>query len=193
LLSVSSVLEEQQKQTLALWQDQSLYLENLSFTLDKLYSSNPKKLTLDYTLLAASLSQQKFNGVSYVTGSLDSYIEDWTEYGEPMSVVLHPKNAENLLTEEELLAISAQEAQFIKLYPVPFKEQLLIQYQLEEAASIQVEIVSFDNSIRLVLDSGFKQAGAQTVHTTPEVPAGRYIVRVTVNGKVYTRMIIKEN
>jgi hypothetical protein len=76
------------------------------------------------------------------------------------------------------LALSIQEAQFIKLYPVPFREQLLIQYQLEESSNIQVEIISFDNSIRLVLDSGNKQAGAQTVHTTPAIKEGRYIIKI---------------
>ena len=192
-LNVNTDFQKQEKQSTALWQDQTLYIENLNFTLDKLYAADPKKLTLDYTLLAANLTKQEIDGVLYLTGSIDSYIEEWTEYGEPMSLVLHPKNAKNVLTEEALLSLSAQESQFIKLYPVPFKEQLLIQYNLQEAANVQVEIVSFDNNARLVLDSGTKQAGEQTVHTNPAIKGGRYIVRIHVNGKVYTRMLIKEN
>jgi hypothetical protein len=106
---------------------------------------------------------------------------------------LQPTDSETHLTEEELLGLTAQQEQFIKLYTVPFKEQLLIQYNLETSANVQVEIISFDNSIRLVLDSSAKQSGAKTVHTNPDIEGGRYIIKITVNGKVHTRMIVKEN
>ncbi len=187
-------LEGQEVTSKALWQDQTLYLEGLTFTLDKRYSSNPKEQTLDYTLLSAQLTRQELNGVSYLTGELDNYIKSWTEYGEPMSLVLTSQGGGAKLSEETLLALANQEAQFIKLYPVPFKDELLVQYELEHSATVAIHLTSYDGTIQRTVQAPTSQStGAHTYTTRPEVPEGLYIVKVAVDGKMYTRMIVKEN
>jgi len=192
-LTVNTIFEKQEKQSKAMWKDQTMYLENLTFSLDKLYTSNPEKLTLDYSLLAMNLNKQEFNGLPYLTGNVDSYIDEWTEYGEPLSIILQPENSDTYFDEETLLALANQEGQFIKLYPMPFKEQLLVQYTLEEAGEVQVALTSYDNSIHLVLDTGVKAAGEQTLQLSPDIPSGIYIVKIIAADKVHTKMIVKND
>ncbi len=195
-----SLLGTEQKVT-ALWQHETLYFKNpVLVTVDKLYSSNPKELTLNYGLLSMSLQKEEVAEKPYIIGNVDSFIEEWTEYGQPMSVVLRPKTAADQGTQETteedemLLALAAQKDQFIKLYPVPFYEQLTIQYELKKAANVQVSLHSlYDTDRTVVVPSKVQEAGNHTHTLRSSLPSGLYIVRVIADDEVYTRLVIKKN
>jgi len=202
-IQVTSIVEKQELSSKATWQDETLYLEDLkeTLTLNRLYPENPKQLTLDYNLFSTSLQKYEYEGVHYLIGKLDSYIPQWTEYGKPMSLVLKPEgavntNTENTLNEEALFALAAQKDQFIKLYPVPFNEQLTVQYQLETASNVYVELISLNGNHKIVIQpTTSKQAGDYT-HTIPidtSLPKGLYVVRIRAGNQLHTRMIIKGN
>jgi len=182
------------------WQNGNLYVkDDLTISLDKLYSSNPDELSLDYTLFSLGLEKKTIAEQAYITGYVDSYVASWEEYGQPMSLVLLPKGAEgeeNSIDTETLIALAAQEDQFIKLYPVPFNEQLTVQYQLETTASVYAELISLNGTNKtVILPTTEQQAGeyTYTIPVSPSLPKGLYVVRLIAGGQLYTRMIIKEN
>ncbi|WP_303315439.1 T9SS type A sorting domain-containing protein [Flavivirga abyssicola] len=197
-IQVSCILEEQKINTHAIWQDETLYFKNLSQTvrLSKLYPQHPTKLTLDYNLLATSLQKYTYQNSKYLIGYLDTYIPEWTEYGAPMSLVLKPEGSKNGLNEEALLALAAQGDQFIKLYPVPFNEQLTIQYQLKVPSSVYVELISLNSTNKIVVLPSIRQQAGDYTYTIPvesSLPKGLYVVRLIAGEQLYTRMIIKDN
>ena len=198
LIEVTSVLEGQELKSKAIWQDETLYLEDLTqkVKLSQLYPSHPIKQTFSYNLFSTSLQKYEYQNTSYLIGSLDTYIPEWTEYGEPMSLILKPEGTENGLNEEALLALAAQEDQFIKLYPVPFNNQLTVQYQLETASNVYVELISLNGTNKIIiLPTILQQAGdyTYTIPVNAGLPEGLYVVRLIAGEQLYTRMIIKNN
>lgn len=188
--------------TKASLQDDYMYFKTpFNFTLDKLYSSNPKELSLDYEVLSMNFKKQKLSNRTYLIGSVDTYIDNWKEYGQPTRIVLRSKNGTDSEigdeeNEEMLLALAAQEDHFIKLYPIPFREQLTVQYQLDTDADVYIELLGINGGDPIVvLPKKHQQAGDYT-HTVPvnaSLKQGYYVVRLTAGDQLYTRLIIKEN
>lgn len=194
---ITTIINHQKQEANALWQDGNLYVENdLTFTLDKLYSSNPNELSLDYTVFTLSLEKKELMGNTYLTGFVDTFINSWSEYGQPMDLILKPKGAEEVIDEAMIAALAAQEDQFIKLYPVPFNEQLTVQYQLETAENVYVELISLNGSNKIVILPTTQQQAGDYTYTIPvssTLPEGLYVVRLIAGGQLYTRMIVKDN
>ncbi len=199
IIQVNSQLENQELSSNAIWQDETLYLEDLTqiLTLNRLYPEQPNKLSLDYNLFSASLQKKyKYQAVNYLIGYLDTYIPEWTEYGKPMSLVLKPEGTERSLDEEAILALAAQEDQFIKLYPVPFNERLTVQYQLETDAQVYVELISLNGTNKIEILPITEQKAGNYTYSIPVdqgLPEGLYVVRIQAGDKLHTRMIIKDN
>jgi len=197
-LEIAAKVINQNISSNAIWQDETLYLENLNdtFTLTQLYPATLDKPSLDYKILAMNLQKHTFEGQTYLIGNLDAYIQEWTEYAPPMRIVLNPESENNTLSEEAFLALADQEDHFVKLYPVPFKEQLVVQYELEETREVYAELVSLHGTNNLIiLPSTQQQAGnySYNIPVNPDLPEGLYIVRVVAGNQVHTRMILKDN
>lgn len=195
---MTSTFEGQTLSSKAVWRDETLYLENPSdaVRLTKLFSSDPRQLTLDYNLFSIRLQIYEEQGVTYLLGALDSFIPEWTEYGEPMSLVLKPEGTVSEIDEKVLLALAAQEDQFIKLYPVPFNTQLTLQYHLETAANVFVELISLNGNDQIIIEPPTWQVAGDynySIPTTSSLPEGLYVVRIQAGNQLYTRMIIKNN
>lgn len=197
-LEVNNSLQDSQQNIPASFLDDYLYFDDpFRFTLDKLYSSDPKELALDYEVLSLHLKKQMISNRSYLIGAMDTYIENWKEYGQPTRIILRPKNGDYSGNDDEMLmALAAQEDTFIKLYPVPFVDQLTIQYELEVGAQVYMELVSLNGTHTTVLVPAVYKAPGYYMHTVPvdpSLPEGLYAVRLIAGGQLYTRMIIKDN
>jgi hypothetical protein len=179
----------------AVWQDETLFFNgDVILGLEEFYGIEEDVL-LDYNLFSIRFTQKEVLGQSYMVGYIDSFIEKRTEYGEPISLLLLPENLETSISEEMLLALASQEDQFIKLYPVPFKNTLSIQYTLDKADYVQVELYSIDNGYkRVVSPNALQEKGTHlhTVNVDKSIGDGLYIVKVIVGNTVYTRTVIKE-
>ena len=141
------------------------------------------------------LSQKTYNNISYLLADVDAVINTWKEPAPPISLVLRPKNDTVISTEEDavLLALAAQKTEFIKVYPVPFGEQLYIGFELANPAQVQVTLtsVSTANSVQVATTS--LQAGMQSYSVnTATFPKGYYVIRVQENEKLHTRIVIKQ-
>ncbi|SDW82772.1 hypothetical protein SAMN05444411_102258 [Lutibacter oricola] len=188
-------VNNQELKSSAQFQDGNVYVDDLTFTLKKLYSSVPNELSLDYTLFTLNLQEKEYLGNTYLTGMVDTFIDSWTEYGQPMSVVLKPKGVKTEIDDEILEALAVQKDQFIKLYPVPFNEQLTVQYELETVSDVYVELININGTNKTVIQPIIKQqAGEYTysINVDSSLPEGLYVVRLKAGNQLYTRLIVKE-
>ena len=194
---VTSYFEEENLSLNAIWQDDNLYFKNpFNFTLDKLFSHTPEKLTLDYRLLSLKFKKQIISNHTYLLANADTYIDEWKEYGRPSRIILKQKGNTSSLDEDLLAALAAQEEQFIKLYPVPFKNQLTVQYQLDVASTVYVELVSINGSNPIIIKPNELQQQGDYIYNisvNDNLPNGLYVVRLIAGNKVHTRLITKEN
>ena len=179
-----------------LFEDNNLYVDNFKFTLKKQYTHNPKYPNLTYQMLGMDFSKQTHNGLTYLLADVDAYIDVWKEIAPPMSLVLRPKNQEDISKEEEakLIALAQQKDQFIKLYPVPFQSQLHIAFNLEQAETVKINITNLNQPITKVIEPGkLLQKGAQTYHMDASgLTPGMYVIKISTQSKTHTRIVIKQ-
>ncbi|MGY5352464.1 T9SS type A sorting domain-containing protein [Wenyingzhuangia sp. IMCC45533] len=92
------------------------------------------------------------------------------------------------------MALAEQKHEFIKLYPVPFENQLYINFELEQAETIQVKLTGINNGQTKIVEHGKQlQAGNQTYTVNAsDLPNGMYVVKVITDSKVHTRIVVKQ-
>lgn len=178
-----------------LFEDNNLFIDNFIFSLKKQYTHNANEPDLTYQVLGMDFSKQIYNSTQYLLADMDAYIPIWEETASPMSLVLRPKGDKVVDKEEEevLLALAEQKDEFIKLYPVPFTNQLHIGFYLEEATSVQIKLTGVQNGQTEIIEQGKNlQQGNQTYHANvSHLQTGLYIVKVITKGKAYTRIVVK--
>lgn len=180
---------------IGIWEDNGIYFNNLHMALDWTFNENPNSKTLDYQLLSSQMKFKNIGTTEYLIGNIETFSTDYKEPGPPMRLVLRlAGDIDQDLNDEELLDISAQNEHFIVLYPNPFVNDLRIEYKLDNDAHVAVEVYSYNGNIeRVLLDSGSSQkiGNHSYVLDGNKLPAGLYIVRVSVDNKVHSRIIIK--
>jgi len=139
-LQTKIVFEGKTFEDLVLFDNTIFFYKDFNFNLDQLHNHSFKTFPLDYTVLGMEIIQKTYNSTSYLLADIVSFIGVWKESGTPISLVLRPKNDTTITAEEDavLLALASQKAEFIKVYPVPFKEQLYIGFELNDPAQVQV-------------------------------------------------------
>lgn len=82
----------------------------------------------------------------------------------------------------------------LKIYPNPFQENLLVQYQLEKRADVSIQLVSLDGKQIPLVQVKKQNAGSYNVPFSLEkyqLTAGTYFVVFTINGNIVAKEIIK--
>ena len=179
--------------------DESIYFQDFEISLPRLYKDNPKLNELNYSVLNADFQIKTIDNVRFLVGYVDTKVNNWGEPGPPMLLVLVDNNviseSEVEISEELLGALLAEQGEnFIALYPNPFKTHLLIQFDLVKDSSTTVEIYSLDGMFNQVIANKVeKKAGKQLFqYNGSNLQSGLYVVRVTVEGVVHTKLIIKK-
>ncbi|MFC5978629.1 T9SS type A sorting domain-containing protein [Flavobacterium salmonis] len=180
----------------AILEDNALYFDKLNMTFDMPYSENPNSNILVSQLLSSQMEFKTVNKKVYLTGSLQTFTEEWQEPGPPMHIIL--KQTEegdgDDLTAEELLALTDQKEHFITLYPNPFVNDVLIEYELENDATVNVGVYDFsgnNTTITLQKETLQKQGKHQYNLDGTTLKSGMYIVRVGVGNEMHSRILIK--
>lgn len=179
----------------AILEDNALYFDKLNITFDMPYSENPISNTLVSQLLSSQMEFKTVNKKVYLTGNLQTFTPEWQEPGPPMHIILKQTGeGDEDLTEVELLALNDQKEHFITLYPNPFVNDVLIQYELENDANVNVEVYDFsgnNTSITLQKETLQKQGKHQYNLDGSTLKSGMYIVRVGVGNEMHSRILIK--
>ncbi len=178
--------------------DNTLYFDNTNITLPHTGYKESIPTALAYQLLSGDIQLKSFEGVNYLTANIDSYIPKWNESGVPTRLVLKKvvgfANSDKELSDDALKALSEQEESFIKLYPNPFVNDVIVSYNLETQANVQVEITDLSGNSKAVLATGKTQTKGEHRYffNASQLQKGAYIVSVTVNGERKTRVIVKK-
>ncbi|GGE94803.1 hypothetical protein GCM10011518_00120 [Flavobacterium limi] len=177
-------------------EDNSLYFENLNMTLDLPFSDNSLSNTLKWQILSAQMDFKTINKKTYLTANLETFTSEWQEPGPPMRLILKDVNeASDELSDEELIAISEQKDKFIAFYPNPFVTDVLIAYELEKDANVSVSVYDLSgNSASINLEQETLQKLGPHHYTLDgtNLKSGMYVVRVSVDNQVHTRILIKQ-
>ncbi|MDO5969243.1 T9SS type A sorting domain-containing protein [Flavivirga aquimarina] len=179
-------------------QDESLYFDDFTISIPKLYKDNLVD-SLSLKVLSADLELKKLNHIEYLTAFVESKELNWNEKGTPLLLVL--TNTEVVTDNGEVISqeiinelLNTQSNNFIKLFPNPFQSDLLIQYDLAIEGYTTVEIYSLHGGFyKKVVDNHLQPAGEKLYFFDGDnLENGYYVVKVTVNGLVHTKVIIKE-
>lgn len=178
--------------------DNSIYFSdsNIILSHESYLKGVPSELT--YKILSSDLEIKNFNSTDYLTGSIESYIEKWDESGAPLRFVLKKtesfSNSKEELSDDVLQALSEQKSNFIKLYPNPFENDLIISYELQESANVKVQINDLSGNLISVIKSSKKQGKGKHryFYDATKLKTGVYIVSVFVNNERKTRITIKK-
>lgn len=178
--------------------DDELYFNDLSITLPKLYKDNLID-DLSLKILSADLEIKELNHVQYLTALVESKELNWNEKGTPLLLVL--ANTEmvtdnDVVIDSEIIndLLNAQGGNFITLFPNPFQNDLLIQYDLINEAYTTVEIQSLHGMYyKKVVDNELQPEGEKLYFIDGTgLDKGYYAIKVTVNQQVHSKLIIKE-
>ncbi|WP_426486401.1 T9SS type A sorting domain-containing protein [Flavobacterium sp. 2] len=174
-------------------QENTLFVDNFKFKLEQLYLHDFKNDKLDYDVLGMSINQKNYNNVPYLLFDVSSFIEYWREPGPPITLVLRPKNVlTNVDDEALLLALASQKTDFIKVYPVPFDEQLYVAFELKDPAKINLTLTSIATGQPVKTATANMEAGMQSFTLeTSSLPKGIYILQIQENQILHTKTIIK--
>lgn len=178
----------------ALLQENTLIIKDFKFKLEQLYPHDFKNDKLEYEVFGMNISQKNYNNVAYLLFDVDSFIDYWREPGTPITLILRPKNNQISSQDEALmLALAAQKTDFIKVYPVPFGEQLYVAFDLNKSSKVEVSLTSVTTGEKKLVAATNLENGAQSYTIdTNNLPKGFYIVQVNENETVHTKTIIKQ-
>jgi len=174
----------------------SLKLDNLNLKIKHPYSSNTTDV-LNYEIIPSEIQFIKHTNNDFIVFSAESFIDGWKEPGSPMLFILHKEmkltdnNVE--LSTEVLNALEEQENSFIKLYPNPFKNDLIIAYDLDKSVNVNVNITSVDGtkSYKITSDN-LQNVGMHTYHFDGRsLKKGIYVINIVYGNERKTKMIIK--
>jgi len=188
-------LNKETAESTAILEDNALYFDKLNMTFDMPYSENPNSNTLVTQLLSSQMEFKTVNKKVYLTGTLQTFTDEWQEPGPPMHIILkQTEEGDEDLTAEELLALTDQKEHFITLYPNPFVNDVLIEYELETAANVNVGVYDLSgNTAAVTLEQGTVQTQGKHKYTLDgnKLKSGMYIVRVGVGNEMHSRILIK--
>ncbi|WP_281235321.1 T9SS type A sorting domain-containing protein [Flavobacterium gelatinilyticum] len=193
-LSTRIHFENKTFENTALLKNNTLIVSGFTFKLDQLYPHDFKNDRLTYEVLGMNISSKIYNNTPYLLIDVDSYIDYWREPGTPITLVLRPKNDAVSAEDEALfLALAAQKTEFIKVFPVPFNEQLYVAFDLKEPAKVQLQLISVTTGQTQKVAAASLEAGNQSFTVdTANLPKGFYVVQVHENDKLHSRTIIKQ-
>ncbi|MDQ3047712.1 MAG: CotH kinase family protein, partial [Bacteroidota bacterium] len=85
-----------------------------------------------------------------------------------------------------------EEKSLIRSYPNPFNNSFTILYNIPVAGTIRIELMNMLGERAMMVTEGTKAAGNYEETIVPvDVSAGMYVIKMTVNGSVYYKKIIK--
>lgn len=178
--------------------DDTLFYDDLQITLPHTSFSEHVPNELQHDIISVDFSKKTVDNKEFLIANLESFIKDWNEPAAPIKMVLQHKktfaNKDAELSDDALEALTLQQTQFIKLYPNPFQNDLIVSYALETEATTKVTIADINGANEQVITpSTVQKAGEYHYYVNGgQFKKGMYIVSVFVDNERKTRIIVKK-
>lgn len=181
-----------------IYTEDAIYFEDLYTNLPHTSYHITEPDLLENQILSSELVLKNIEENNYLIGKVDGYIPKWNEPSIPMRIVLIKEKSvsDNAIeiSDTVLQTLAMQEDSFIKLFPNPFENDLIIAYSLSETSSIEIHLVSFDGLKKYTLEQGKQQlAGEYKYHFEgTKLQKGLYVINIIVNGLKKSKIILKK-
>jgi len=171
-------------------------IDKLSLNIKHPYSSNEQDI-LTYEVIPSEIQLINQNNDEFMVFSAESFIDGWKEPGAPILLVLRKEkmltNNNVEISQEAIAALEAQEDNFIKLYPNPFENDLIIAYDLVNSVNVSVNITSIDGTKSYnVTNNNQQNVGTHSYYFDGStLENGVYVINITYGNERETKMILK--
>lgn len=167
-----------------------------------LINPNPNTLKREWrrngTLIATNVDQVVLTGSSFPVGSstLTAKVVDTTSLSRSDThPVTHIYTVTWNVTRNSLVAPPLPNARQnhirLNLYPNPADDYLNIDYSLEQAGRVRIDILSADGRLALQVQPEAQQEGSHSLRTDlSTLTAGTYIVQLQIDGTLHTEKIV---
>jgi len=159
--------------------------------IQKQYTDYPNFTHLVTDIQDFELREIQIANETLLIGKVNATYPVWQESANPSIIILRKKN--NLLAEAEA-AFNEQADDFLRIYPNPYAEYFLLNFDLQQEANVTVEITNHYNTpvYQKTIFDGYKAKGEHTLEIyAPPTKSGSYVVSIAYNGKVDRKIIVK--
>ncbi len=150
-------------------------------------------LVLDYQLTSFAFKLEETDNGQYMKGNMESNIIKWSEPAAPSKLLLRRKS--RALSNEVIDALSVQGKHFIKVYPNPFEENLLLHYTLSKDSDVFIQLYDYHRPSRILKTMKRKQKKGERVMALDGLSSlkkGPYIINMNVGADRYTRIVVRK-
>lgn len=170
-----------------------LIFQDVTIPVKQRYADHPSEMILDYRLLSFNFRLENNDKGQFIKGDLESNITNWLEPASPSQLILRREGA--ALSQEVVDAFSEQKEHFIKVYPNPFEEDLLLYYTLENDSDVSIQLLDYYQPSKVLRNKVKKQRKGNrtvTLDGLNTLDKGLYIVDMNVGSQRHTRIVIKK-
>lgn len=173
-----------------------LSFQDLTLKLNHIYPINESSKKINYSIESIEAMTSYTETKKYLFLLLETKIEKWKESGAPIFLVLEKeidKKNTRKLSNEAIESLNSQKENFIKVFPNPVSDNLIISYELKESSEISGKIVSMDGlmKINFIENKLQKKGDYKYFLNINNLDKGIYIIKITYGNKTETKMIIK--
>lgn len=194
ILSETIIGNNQITSELLIYSDE-IKFDNLSLDIKHAYTSIVED-TQSYNIVPSKIELINHDNDQFLSFRAGSFIDGWKEPGAPIVFVLKKEKKQtdnNVDVSNEALEALKEQDSFIKLYPNPFENDLIIAYDLGDSSDVNIKIISIDGSQSFnVATINQQQSGSYMYYFDGSIlQKGMYIINITYGGERETKMILK--
>ncbi len=194
-ISSETIIGSNQNTSELLIYSDEIKLDNLSLDIKHAYTS-VEKGTKSHNIAPSKIELINHDNDQFLSFSADSFIDGWKEPGSPILFVLKKEKKQtdnNVEISEEAFEALTSQNDFIKLYPNPFENDLIIAYDLEGTSDVNIKITSIDGlqSFNVATISLQNSGSYMYYFDSSQLQKGVYVINITYGGQSETKMILK--
>ncbi|WP_291869852.1 tetratricopeptide repeat protein [Maribacter sp.] len=193
ILDTKIVLDNNEFKGNVIINNKELVFPDMTVNLRKRYTDHPNELTLDSRFLSFIYELSNIHGVPYMSGILETNIVNWSEPGAPSKLIL--QRNKTALSKEVIAALAEQKEHFIKVYPNPFEQDLLLHYTLEKDTDVSIQLLDYYQPSKILKTKNRRQKkGERTVvlEGLNSLEKGLYIINMNVGSSSYSRIVVRK-
>ncbi len=178
--------------------ENTLYYDNMVLNLPYYPSKKELPKELNHKINSIDFSLKNFKENNYLIGTIQSTIPEWKEKSMPFKIILEKKttfaNSNEEVSKEALEAITGETDKFIKFYPNPFIEDIIISYALDSKSNTEVKLSNLDGSnAKTIKTSSIQPSGTYHYYLDgSDIKPGMYLVSIKVGSEIKTRIVVKK-